>query len=134
MIAQSKAENGEALTSENLSKIFGDLYQKYWGKDMVVDMEEAYSWPRIHHFFYDFYVYSYATSFAAAQLIAENIKKEGEPAIQRHLNFLKSGESEYAIPTLKKDGVDMTKPDPIIAVAKKMNLLMDEMERLINSK
>ncbi len=134
MIAQSKAENGEALTSENLSKIFGDLYQKYWGKDMVVDMEEAYSWPRIHHFFYDFYVYSYATSFASAQLIAKNIKREGEPAIKRHLDFLKSGESEYAIPTLKKDGVDMTKPDPIVAVAKKMNSLMDEMEKLINSK
>ena len=83
-------------------------------------------------FFYDYYVYSYATSFAASQLIAENIKKEGKPAIERHLNFLKSGDSKYPIPTLKENGVDMMSPTPVVAVAKKMNELLDKMEALLN--
>ncbi|MFH1050038.1 MAG: oligoendopeptidase F [bacterium] len=131
MVIQEMVEKGEPLTPDVMAKIFGDLYQKYWGPDMNVDDEEKYSWSRIHHFFYDYYVYSYATSFAAAQLIAENIKKQGQTAIDRHLAFLKSGESEYPIPTLKKNGVDMTSPEPIIAVAKKMDELLDKMEELL---
>ncbi|MFC2130593.1 oligoendopeptidase F [Bacteroidota bacterium] len=131
MVIQEMVENGEALTPDLMAKTFGEMYMKYWGSDMVVDDEEKNSWSRIHHFFYDYYVYSYATSFAAAQLIAENIKNEGQPAIERHLNFLKSGDSDYPIPTLKKNGVDMTGPAPIVAVAKKMDELIDQMEELL---
>lgn len=129
---QKMAENGEPLTAEKLKNIFGDMYQKYWGEAMTVDEEEKYSWSRVHHFFYDYYVYSYATSFSAAQVIAENIKKQGAPAIEKHLEFLKSGSSDFPIPTLKRNGVDLTSPKPIEAVAMKMNELLDEMEKLLN--
>jgi oligoendopeptidase F len=131
MIIQEMVENGEALTPDLLAEIFGNMYQKYWGKDMEVDDEEKNSWSRIHHFFYDYYVYSYATSFAAAQLIAENIKNKGQEAIDNHIEFLKAGESDYPIPLLKNNGVDMTSPEPIIAVAKKMDELLDQMEQLL---
>lgn len=131
MVIQEMVEKGQPLTPDVMAKIFGDMYKKYWGPDMFVDEEEKHSWSRIHHFFYDYYVYSYATSFAAAQLIADNIKNQGQPAIEKHLAFLKSGDSEYPIPTLLKNGVDMTSPEPVIAVAKKMDELLDKMEKLI---
>ncbi|ROL61093.1 oligoendopeptidase F, partial [Bacteroidetes/Chlorobi group bacterium ChocPot_Mid] len=131
MVIQQMVEKGEPLTPDVLAKIFGEMFQKYWGPDMSVDEEESHSWSRIHHFFYDYYVYSYATSFAAAQLIADNIRNEGKTAIEKHLAFLKSGESDYPIPTLMKNGVDMTNPKPIVAVAKKMNELLDKMESLL---
>jgi oligoendopeptidase F len=132
MLMQEYVEKGGALTPDYLATKFGELYQNHWGPDMFVDEEEKNSWSRIHHFFYDYYVYSYATSFAASQLIAENIKKEGQPAINKHLNFLKSGDSKYPIPTLKENGVDMMSPTPVVAVAKKMNELLDKMEALLN--
>jgi len=131
---QKYVENGGVITADYLSKTFGDMYQKYWGNDMFVDEEEKNSWSRIHHFFYDYYVYSYATSFAAAQLIASNIKSQGPKSIQKHLEFLKAGNSDYPINILKKNGVDMSTPEPILAVIKKMNELLDELEELIGNK
>jgi len=131
MVIQEMVEKGEPLTPDVMAKIFGDMFQKYWGPDMITDEEEKHSWSRIHHFFYDYYVYSYATSFAASQLIADNIKRDGQIAIDKHLAFLKSGESDYPIPTLLKNEVDMTNPKPIVAVAKKMNELLDKMEQLL---
>lgn len=124
-------ENGEAITPDKLCKIYGDMYQKYWGVDMLVDKEETYTWARIPHFYYNFYVYQYATSFAASQALAQKVKEEGQPAIERYLNFLKSGSSKYPIEVLKEAGVDMTSPEPILAVVKKMNQLIDQMEQLL---
>ena len=98
---------------------------------MVVDKEETYTWARIPHFYYNFYVYQYATSFAASQALAQKVKEEGQPAIDRYLEFLKSGSSKYPIDVLKEAGVDMTSPDPILAVVKKMNALLDQMEALL---
>ncbi len=128
-LMHEKTEQGEALTPDSLCKIYGDLYQKYWGPEMVVDKEETYTWARIPHFYYNFYVYQYATSFAASQALEAKVKKEGKPAVEKYLNFLKSGSSDYPIEVLKKAGVDMTKPDAIIAVINKMNKLLDEMEK-----
>jgi oligoendopeptidase F len=125
---------GEALPPDRLSQLFGEMYQKYWGTDMEMDPEEAYCWARIPHFYYNFYVYQYSVCFAASQAIAEKIFTEGKPAIDKYLEFLKSGRSEYPIPTLAKAGVDMSKPDPILAVSKKMNSLLDELEKLMNEK
>lgn len=130
-VAHEMHEKGEAITPEKLSKIYGDMYQKYWGKDMIVDKEETYTWARIPHFYYNFYVYQYATSFAASQALAQKVKEEGQPAIERYLNFLKSGSSKYPIDVLKLAGVDMTSQDPILAVVKKMTDLLDQMEQLI---
>ena len=131
LLVNEKTEKGEPLTPDKLSEIYKEMYQKYWGPEMVVDTEESYTWARIPHFYYDFYVYQYATSFAASQALSEKVKKEGQPAIAKYLNFLKSGSSKYPIDVLKEAGVDMTSPGPVIAVVKKMNRLLDQMEELL---
>ncbi len=132
--AHAQNEKGEALTPEGMSEKYGKMYQDYWGDAMTVDEEETYTWARIPHFYYNFYVYQYATSFAASQAIAAKIKAEGQPAIDKYLNFLKSGSSKYPIEILKEAGVDMNSPEPILAVVKKMNELLDKMEELLNEK
>lgn len=134
MEVQANMEKGEVYTADKLAEHFGKLYQHYWGDDMAVDEEEKYSWSRVHHFFYDFYVYQYATSFSASQAIAQKILTEGEPAVKKYLDFLKSGKSEYAIETLKKTGVDITTPAPFEAVARKADELLDQMEALLDEK
>lgn len=131
-LVHEKTEAGEALTPDLLCQLFGDMYQKYWGMEMKVDEEESYSWARIPHFYYNFYVYQYATSYAASQELVSQIKSEGQPAIDRFLAFLKAGSSKYPIDVLKTAGVDMTSPKPILAVVNKMNELLDKMEKLIN--
>ncbi|MCB0742720.1 MAG: oligoendopeptidase F [Ignavibacteriae bacterium] len=130
-LAHQKTEAGEALTPELLCKLYGDMYQKYWGPEMVVDNEETYTWARIPHFYYNFYVYQYATSYAASQELVAQIKNEGQPAIDRFLSFLKAGSSQYPIDVLKTAGVDMTSPKPVLAVVNKMNELLDKMEALL---
>lgn len=131
MKAQAMLEAGEAMTPDKYANLFGEIFQKYWGPEMITDNEEKHSWTRIHHFYYNFYVFQYATSLAASEALIAKIISEGQPAIDRYLNFLKSGSTDYAIPTLKKAGVDMTTAEPILAVTKKMNSLLDEMEKLI---
>ncbi len=132
--ANQTYESGKAITPEVLSKKYGEMYQAYWGDNMTVDKEETYTWARIPHFYYDFYVYQYATSFAASQALVAKIKKEGQPAIDKYLHFLKSGNSLYPIEVLKAAGVDMNSEAPIKAVVAKMNSLLDEMEKLLNEK
>lgn len=122
-------EAGEVLTHEKLCELYGKNYSQLWGDVMSVDEEETYTWARVPHFYYNFYVYQYATSFAASQVLADKIKKEGQPAIKKYLNFLKAGSSKYPIDVLKDAGVDMTSEEPIKAVVNKMNLLLDEMEK-----
>lgn len=131
-VIHQKMEEGQALSAEDLSAIFKEIVQKYWGPDMVVDDEEAWSWSRIPHFYYNFYVYQYATSYAASQELLMQIKNEKQPAIDRYLAFLKAGSSDYPINVLKKAGVDVNSPDPVLNTIKKMNWLLDEMERLMN--
>jgi oligoendopeptidase F len=133
-LTHEKMENGEALTAESLAPLYKEIVQKYWGPDMVVDDEEAYTWSWIPHFYYNFYVYQYATSYAASQIISEKIKNEKQPEIDKYLNFLKSGNSDYPINTLKKAGVDMSSPEPIKQTINKMNELLDEMEKLLAEK
>jgi oligoendopeptidase F len=131
-IIHEKAEKGEFMTADMLTKEFASLYQYYWGDNMTVDYEEGLSWARIPHLFkYNFYVYQYATGFAAAFALTRNIKNEGRPAIERYLKFLSSGSSKYPIDILKDAGVDMTKPDAVEALIKKANEYLDELEQLI---
>lgn len=130
-IVYEKTENGEALTPEILSKLYRDVYQKYWGPDMFVSKEEEYTWARIPHFYYNFYVYQYATGFAASEVLAAKVKKEGKSAVDRYLNFLKSGSSDYPINILKAAGIDLSSPEPILAVAEKMNSILTEMENVL---
>lgn len=125
------AENGEALTSDNLSQLYNDIYQKYWGPNMVLDGDKKYTWARIPHFYYNFYVYQYATGFAASETLSEKVLNEGKPAVDKYLNFLKSGSSDYPINLLASAGVDMNSPLPIISATQKMNKIIEEIENII---
>ncbi len=129
-----KVEKDEPLTYEVINQIFGDLYQKYWGPEMVVDDVEKLSWSRIPHFYYNYYVYTYATSFAASQMVVQKIVTEGQPAVDNYLRFLSSGSSDYPIELLKIAGVDMTTPAPIEATTARMNALLDQIEEILSGK
>lgn len=133
MKAYEKSESGQALTHEGFSELFGSLYQKYWGPAMVLDEEEYFTWARIPHFYYDYYVYQYATGFAASETLSEKVLTEGEPAVNNYLNFLKAGSCDYPINILKMAGVDMNSPDPVTATTRKMNQLLDDIESTLKS-
>ena len=132
LLIHEMVERNEPLTYEVLNRLFGDMYQKYWGPEMVVDDEEKLSWTRIPHFYYNYYMYTYATSFAASQLIAKKIHEEGQPAVDNYLKFLSSGGADYPIELLKIAGVDMSTPAPIEATAARMDELLDRMEEIIS--
>ena len=131
MNVYQKTESGEALTPEILCKMYKAIYQKYWGPDMDVVKEEEYTWSRIPHFYYNFYVYQYSTGFAASEVLSGKVKSEGEPAVKRYIEFLKAGSSDYPINILKKAGVDMNSSEPVLAVTTKMNQILDEVESLL---
>ncbi|GBD86346.1 oligoendopeptidase F, plasmid [bacterium BMS3Abin03] len=127
----TKTEKGEALTKDILCELYRNVYQKYWGPGMVMNKEEEYTWARVPHFYYNFYVYQYATGFAASEVLANKVKNEGAPAVKSYLDFLKAGSSDYPINILKNAGVDMNSPEPVISVANKMNEILDDMENLL---
>ena len=124
-------ENGDSLNAENLSTIYKDINERYYGPDMISDPEIAYEWARIPHFYYNFYVYQYATSFCAAVAIAEMILIEGEPAVARYKKFLSSGCTDAPVELLKIAGVDLTTPAPIEAALAKMGEIVKELEELV---
>jgi oligoendopeptidase F len=134
MNAYDRTEKGEVLTHDILCSMYKDIYQKYWGPAMVIDKEEEYTWARVPHFYYNFYVYQYATGFAASEVLANKVKSEKKPAVDKYLKFLKSGSSDYSINILKNAGVDMNSAEPVIAVTKKMDQLLDEVEKLLKVK
>ncbi len=129
--ANRLVEKGEPLTPEVLNSLFGELYQKYWGPTMVVDDEENLSWSRIPHFYYNYYVYTHSTSFAASQLVAQKIKDEGQPAVDAFLQFLSSGGSDYPVKLLKLAGADMSTPAPFEATAARFDNLLDQIEEIL---
>lgn len=127
-----KAEAGETLTADLLDSLWHDLNVKYYGPDMVVDKEIDIEWARIPHFYWNFYVYQYVTGYSAATALADQIQKEGQPAQQRYLGFLKSGGSDYSLNILKRAGVDMSSPKPIEVTLQKFSALLDQLENIIN--
>ncbi len=131
MIVYDRTEKGESLTADVLNDLYKKIYQKYWGPEMFIPEEEQYTWARIPHFYYNFYVYQYATGFAASEVLAKKVKTEGDNAVDRYLNFLKAGSSDYPINILKSAGVDMNSPEPVQAVSKRMNEVLNEMENLL---
>jgi len=130
-IIHERAEQGEALTPELMSSIYRDLNKLYYGPDVVLDEEIDIEWARIPHFYSAFYVYKYATGFSAATAIKEAIRQEGQPAVQRYLEFLKSGGSDYPIQLLQKAGVDLTTPEPVDDALKYFARLLEELKTLI---
>lgn len=122
---------GKAINAQSLCDVYYDLNKKYFDEKVVIDEEISMEWSRIPHFYSSFYVYKYATGFSAAVSLAKQILDEGEPAASRYLDFLKSGDSDYPIRILKKAGVDMTSPEPILDGMKVFEDTLDEMERIL---
>ncbi|MCT8140389.1 oligoendopeptidase F [Anaerobacillus sp. CMMVII] len=130
-LIHEKAANGEPLTPELLTSTYYELNKKYFGEDIVIDEEIGLEWARIPHFYYNFYVYQYATGYSAATALSKQILEEGEPAVARYLDFLKAGSSDYPIEVLKRAGVDMTSADPIKDALAVFEKTLNEMEELL---
>ena len=127
-------EKGEALTADKLDSLFGDLYQFYYGSDFTMDRETSAMWSRIPHFYYNFYVFQYSTSFVASNALASKIIEEGEPAQKKFLAFLSSGNTMDPVETLQLAGVDMSTSEPVVRTIKRMEKLLDLVEDLTKSK
>ena len=129
------AEAGQALTGPQLTQMYGELLRRYHGHDEgVLTIDDLYTveWAYIPHFYYDFYVYQYATSLAASSLLAESVIKGQPGAVGNYLTLLKSGGSDYPYDLLKKAGVDMATPEPYRAVFTRMNGIMDQIEGILD--
>ena len=127
-------ESGEALTSEFLSEHYLGLNRDYHGPQVVLDEELQVEWARIPHFYTAFYVYKYATGFSAAVALARGILREGEPAVYRYLDFLKSGNSNYPLELLRRAGVDLTTPQPVTEALQYFVELMNRFESELTKK
>ena len=125
-----KTENGESLTADALCELYRELNLKYYGEDIVIDSELDMEWARIPHFYYNYYVYQYATGFSAAIALSQRILSEGESAVKDYIGFLSGGCSKDPISLLKGAGVDMNTAKPVNDALKLFNELLDEMEAL----
>ncbi|PAV29184.1 oligoendopeptidase F [Virgibacillus profundi] len=126
-----RLQNGEALTADKLTELYYDLNKKYFGDDVVSDEEIGLEWARIPHFYYNYYVYQYATGYSAATALAKEILDGTDGAVERYLDFLKAGSSDYPIEVLKKAGVDMTSKQPILDALDVFESKLNEMEELL---
>jgi oligoendopeptidase F len=128
------AEKGEPITGEALDKLYLEITRKYYGHDKGVSVVDDYirhEWMFIPHFYYNFYVFQYATSFTASAALSEKVMAGDPAATKRYLAFLSAGGSKYPIDLLKDAGVDMTTNEPLELTLKKMNRVMDDMEKIL---
>ena len=121
---------GKTLTADVLCEEYKKINQFYYGPDIVVDDEIGMEWARIPHFYYNYYVFQYATGYSAAIALSRKILAEGESAVKDYLNFLSGGCSKSPIDLLKGAGVDMTSPKPVEQALALFGELLDEMENL----
>ncbi|WP_107572312.1 oligoendopeptidase F [Clostridioides difficile] len=128
-IVHERVENGEPLTADEFTDIYYKLNEKYYGKSAIVDKQIGIEWARIPHFYSNFYVYKYATGFSAASALSQQILSEGSTAVDRYINFLKSGGSEYPLEQLKSAGVDMTKKESIEEALNVFAELVNKLEK-----
>lgn len=124
------AEAGEPLTADSLCALYKRLNEDYYGAEVVVDDPIELEWARIPHFYSPFYVYKYATGLSAASALATRILQEGTPAVERYINFLRAGSSDYPLELLRRAGVDLTTPQPILAALDAFERHLDELEEL----
>lgn len=128
-------ENNVPITPDTLSKIMIDLYKEFYDLDIEKEEVKKYVWAYIPHLFYTpFYVYQYATSFAASLKIYENVKNNVEGAFENYLNLLRSGGSKFPIDQLKETGVDLTQEDAFLAVSNRLTELVNQLELVIQEK
>ena len=132
LMINEKIERGESLTAENLCEMYHKLNVDYYGDELIVDKELDMEWARIPHFYYDYYVYQYATGFSAAIALSQRILNEGESAVKEYIGFLSGGCSADPISLLKGAGVDMTGKKAVEYAMKLFSSLLDEMEKVIN--
>src|SRR5215510_3233665 len=131
------AAKGEAITGEALNKLYMDITKRYYGQDQGVTIVDDYikhEWSYIPHFYRDFYVFQYATSFTASEALAQKVKAGSADATKKYLAFLSAGGSKYPIDLLKDAGVDMTTDEPLDLTMREMNRVMDEMEAILARK
>ena len=124
-------ERGESLTADALNTLYHELNVQYFGDGIVIDKEIDLEWARIPHFYYDYYVYQYATGYSAAIALSRRILREGEPAVKDYINFLSGGCSADPITLLRGAGVDMATTQPITEALKLFDELITEMEQLM---
>jgi oligoendopeptidase F len=129
--AHVMAEEGTPLTKESLGKAWGDLWLEYYGDGATLDDEFKGGWARIPHFYYTYYVWVYATSFAAGEAIAERFRTGDETAVEDYLEALKLGGSVYPMDALKRAGVDMNDPEVIRAVMDRFRSILAQMEEML---
>ncbi|MGY3775703.1 oligoendopeptidase F [Helcococcus sueciensis] len=130
--AHKKIESGEVLTKEDFSKLYLELNKKYFGKAMISDEEIAYEWMRIPHFYSNFYVYKYATGFAASSILAKRILDGEEGAREKYMEFLKDGAKHFPIEQLKIAGVDMSNPETVNQSLEIFENLVKTLENMLN--
>lgn len=133
-IMYEEAEKGTILTNEALSNIYYDLNKVYFGNNVVVDDWIRYEWMRIPHFYYDFYVYKYATCLSCASHIVNNILNNKENAVEDYITFLKSGCKEKPLELLKKVGCDLTNPSVVQSAIDVFNDTLKQFVEIYNSK
>ncbi|MEI3611069.1 oligoendopeptidase F [Pseudogracilibacillus sp. SO30301A] len=126
-----RSQNGEPLTADSFTEIYYNLNKKYFGKHVNVDEQIGLEWARIPHFYYNYYVYQYATGYSAATSLASQIMSEKDAAVERYINYLKAGSSDFPIEVLKKAGVDMTSKQPILEALDVFEEKLNEFEKLI---
>ncbi|WP_297435834.1 oligoendopeptidase F [uncultured Clostridium sp.] len=131
LLTHEAIENGEALTAKEYNDMWIELNQRYFGPEMIVDKDIEVEWARIPHFYSDFYVYQYATGYAAASAFAKSILLGKENAIDDYKGFLKAGGSKYPIDAIKEAGVDMTSSKPLEDTLDRFKELLDILEKLI---
>ena len=131
------AEAGQPLTGDDFSRIYTDIVNRYYGNDEGVCKVDDYinmEWAFIPHFYYNFYVYQYSTSFTASISLAEKVISGDKEALKKYMTFLSAGGSDYPIELLKNAGVDMTSSEPFDKAIESMNKVMDEIEKILDKK
>lgn len=123
-------DRGEAITADFLTEQYGEMNKRYYGDALTFDPEIALEWARIPHFYYDFYVYQYATGFSAASAFTKRILDGEEGVVERYKDVLRAGSSDYPIEVLKKAGLDMTSPEVVEDALSRFDLFLTEMETL----
>ncbi len=131
MLTGEMAERGESLTADSMCELYAKLNRDYYGDGIENDREISFEWERIPHFYYDFYVFQYATGFSAAIALSQKILSEGEPAVKAYKKFLSSGSVTDPISLLKIAGVDMNSPEPIEKALGLFGELIDELDGMV---
>ncbi len=132
-----RAKAGEPLTGEAITQIYSDILKKYYGQQQgicQIDPKYFIEWAYVHHFFYDYYVYQYATSFTASTAMSESILGRQPGAVEKTIEFLSAGGSEYPVDVLRRAGVDMLTSEPLDNTMKVMNRVMDQIEAILDKR